>query len=76
MSLKFWSLETPSDTASKLSDGLKARHPEAPCDGSRDSETSPRANEVLDLLRGREIAEDYLPQLKAVVDEELRRSEP
>jgi uncharacterized protein with HEPN domain len=68
-------LETLADATSKLSDALKARHPEIPWRevyGFRN--VAAHAYEHLDIGRVWEIVEDYLPILKAAVHEELSRS--
>jgi uncharacterized protein with HEPN domain len=68
-------LETLADATSKLSDTLKARHPEIPWPqvyGFRN--IAAHAYESLDLSRVWEIVRDYLPALKAAVAAELQRS--
>jgi uncharacterized protein with HEPN domain len=68
-------LETLADATSKLSDALKARHPEIPWRevyGFRN--VAAHAYEHLDFSRVWEILEDHLPALKTVVHEELGRS--
>jgi uncharacterized protein with HEPN domain len=65
-------LENLADATHGLSAGLKARHPQIPwrevC-GFRN--IAAHAYENLNLTRVWEIVEDYLPALKAIVDEEL-----
>ena len=66
-------LETLADATSKLSDALKARHPEIPwrqVHGFRN--IAAHAYERRDLTRVWEIVQDHLPALKADVEEELR----
>jgi uncharacterized protein with HEPN domain len=68
-------LETLADATSKLTDALKARHPDIPWRevyGFRN--VAAHACEGIDLTRVWEIVRDYLPALSAVVAEELRRS--
>ncbi len=68
-------LETLADATGKLSDVLKARHPEIPWPqvyGFRN--IAAHAYEYLDLSRVWEIVRDYLPVLKAAVATEIRRS--
>src|SRR4051794_28141417 len=70
-------LETLADATGKLSDGLKSRHPNIPWRqvyGFRN--VAAHAYEHLDLSRVWEIVRDYLPALKAVIDEELQRPHP
>jgi uncharacterized protein with HEPN domain len=65
-------LENLADSTHGLSAGLKARHPQIPWRevyGFRN--IAAHAYENLSLTRVWEIVEDYLPGLKAVVDEEL-----
>jgi uncharacterized protein with HEPN domain len=68
-------LETLADATSKLSDALKARRTDIPWRevyGFRN--VAAHAYEHVDLSRVWEIVQDYLPQLKAVIHEELERS--
>ena len=66
-------LETLADASNKLSDPLKARHPEIPWRrvyGFRN--IAAHAYEDLQLHWVWEIVEDYLPVLKAAIEAELR----
>jgi len=65
-------LETLADAVGKLSDAVKARHPEIPWRqvyGFRN--IAAHAYEDIDLARVWEIVADYLPALKPVIDREL-----
>ena len=67
-------LETLWDATSKLSDALRERHPEIPWREVRGFRNiAAHAYESLELGRVWEIVEDYLPALRAVVDEEIDR---
>jgi uncharacterized protein with HEPN domain len=70
-------LETLADAASHLSDALRARHPEIPWReiyGFRN--VAAHAYRTIDIERVWVTVQRYLPSLKAVVDEELRRFPP
>ena len=68
-------LETLADAASRLSDSIKARHPQVPCreiHGFRN--VAAHGYLELDLVRVWNTVEVYLPALKATVRDELGRS--
>jgi len=69
-------LETLADAVNRLPDALKRRHRATPWReiyGFRN--IAAHAYEQIDLVRVWEIVEDYLPDLKAVIDKELGPSD-
>lgn len=68
-------LETLADAVNRLPDSLKSRHPTISWRGIYGFRNiAAHVYEQIDLARVWEVVENYLPELKAVVDQELSTS--